>query len=223
MSETDLDRRIQERLKATNERKQLQDNHLQQLMLEFERRHQEFTTIADRVMQTIIRPRMEKLPHYFDNALIDEADFSGKHHCTCRFDRTSRFPATAKLELAISRDGQCETVLLLYNLDILPVFFHFDGSDQLTMPLEQCNEEKISEWVDQKIVDFVDTYLRLETVDQYQSDNLVHDPVCGMTVNKAFAAAKMDHRGKTYYFCLGDCRKKFAQNPEQYLAAGAPV
>jgi YHS domain-containing protein len=217
MNETDLDRRIQEKLLATKERKQLQQNHLQQHMLEFERRHERFVAIADRAMQSIIRPKMQKLLQYFKNGHISEADPSGKHHCICRFDRTWQFPATAKLELAVSRDGQCETVLLLYNLEILPVFFHFDGCDQLTMPLEQCNENRIAEWVEHKILDFVETYLRLETVDQYQGDNVVEDPVCGMRVNKAFAAAKMDYRGKTYYFCLGDCQKKFAQDPEQYL------
>jgi len=96
--------------------------------------------------------------------------------------------------MAVSRDGQCETLLVLYDLEILPVFFQFQGSDQLTIPLEQFDEKKIADWVDQKIIDFVDTYLRLETVDQYQTDNLVEDPVCGMRVKKAFAAAKIEYK-----------------------------
>src|SRR5262245_56344734 len=99
MNETDLDHRIQEKLKVTSARKQLQHNHLQLRMLEFERRHQEFTTIADRIMQTVIRPRMEKLLQYFENARIQEADSLGKHHYTCLLEHSARFPATAKLEL----------------------------------------------------------------------------------------------------------------------------
>ncbi len=221
MNQADLDRRIQEKLQAINKRKQLQQNHVQQRMLEFEQRHEQFSDISDRIMQSVIRPRMEKLHSYFPNARFNEPGNSAKHHCTCCFEPTSQYPATAKLELAVSRDGQCETLLILYNLEILPVFFQFQGSDQLTMPLEQSDEKKIAEWVDQKIIDFVDTYLRLETVDQYQADNLVEDPVCRMRVNKAFAAAKMEYKGATYYFCLGDCQKKFAQNPEQYLAAAS--
>ncbi len=223
MNRTDLDERIQTKLQALKERKQVQENHVQQRMHEFEQRHERFTVIADRIMQTLIRPRMEKLHSYFSNARFLPPGNSGKHHCTCCFEHTSEYPATAKLELAVSRDGECETLLILYNLDILPVFFQFQGSDQLAMPLAQCAEKKIADWVDQKIVDFVDTYLRLETVDQYQADNLVNDPVCGMRVNKAFAAAKMEYKGATYYFCLGDCQKKFAQNPERYLAAGAAI
>ena len=43
------------------------------------------------------------------------------------------------------------------------------------------------------------------------------DPVCGMRVNPAAAKAKVDHAGKTYYFCCPGCAKKFDAEPEQYL------
>jgi YHS domain-containing protein len=219
MNETELGRRIQDKLQAVSKRKQLQENHVQQRMHEFEQRHERFSAIADRIMATVIRPRMEKLHSYFANARFLPPDNSGKHHCTCCFEHTPQFPTTATLEMAVSRDGQCETLLILYKLDILPIFFQFQGSDQLAMPLEQWDEKKIGDWVDQKIIDFVDTYLRLESLDQYQGENLVNDPVCGMRVNRAFAAAKIEYNGVTYYFCLGDCEKKFARNPDQYLAA----
>jgi len=37
-------------------------------------------------------------------------------------------------------------------------------------------------------------------------------------VNKAFAATQMIYGGRTYYFCLPECRARFAENPERYLA-----
>jgi copper-(or silver)-translocating P-type ATPase len=43
------------------------------------------------------------------------------------------------------------------------------------------------------------------------------DPVCGMTVDTAKAAARMEHGGKTYYFCAPGCAKKFSANPRAYL------
>jgi P-type Cu+ transporter len=60
---------------------------------------------------------------------------------------------------------------------------------------------------------------------------LAIDPVCGMTVNPAFAKATVDHAGKTYYFCCTGCAQKFEAAPEQYLkpkpsglvTLGAPV
>jgi YHS domain-containing protein len=45
----------------------------------------------------------------------------------------------------------------------------------------------------------------------------VRDPVCGMMVNPANAAATTQHDGETYYFCSTECREAFDQNPEKYL------
>ena len=42
------------------------------------------------------------------------------------------------------------------------------------------------------------------------------DPVCGMQVDTADAAARSDFEGKTYYFCSTDCKTKFDQNPAQF-------
>jgi len=49
------------------------------------------------------------------------------------------------------------------------------------------------------------------------------DPVCGMRVDPASAAATVEHAGKTYYFCSSHCAKKFRVAPEQYLAAPGEV
>jgi P-type Cu+ transporter len=45
------------------------------------------------------------------------------------------------------------------------------------------------------------------------------DPVCGMTVDPERAAAKVEHGGKTYYFCASGCAKRFRQGPEKYLTS----
>jgi YHS domain-containing protein/positive regulator of sigma E activity len=43
------------------------------------------------------------------------------------------------------------------------------------------------------------------------------DPVCKMPVNPEKADAKMDYKGKTYYFCNAGCLKAFLKQPEKYL------
>src|SRR5258708_5075211 len=47
---------------------------------------------------------------------------------------------------------------------------------------------------------------------------MARDPVCGMTVDPAKAAAQLDHRGETYFFCAKGCAQKFAANIEHYLS-----
>ncbi|HEY2762250.1 MAG TPA: heavy metal translocating P-type ATPase, partial [Pirellulales bacterium] len=46
----------------------------------------------------------------------------------------------------------------------------------------------------------------------------VRDPVCGMMIDPAHAAAKFDYEGKTYYFCNPGCLKKFQTQPDVYLS-----
>ena len=49
--------------------------------------------------------------------------------------------------------------------------------------------------------------------------SMERDPVCGMTVDPARAAATSEYGGKTYYFCSAGCAKKFGSDPKKYLAA----
>ena len=43
------------------------------------------------------------------------------------------------------------------------------------------------------------------------------DPVCGMTVDPASAAASHEHGGKRYYFCCEHCLEKFRADPAKFL------
>ena len=44
------------------------------------------------------------------------------------------------------------------------------------------------------------------------------DPVCGMTVTAATAAAAWEHDGKTYRFCSVGCFERFRGDPERFLS-----
>lgn len=43
------------------------------------------------------------------------------------------------------------------------------------------------------------------------------DPVCGMTVTAATAAAAWPYDGQTYYFCSVGCFERFKRDPEDYI------
>ena len=55
---------------------------------------------------------------------------------------------------------------------------------------------------------------------QSRTGKLQRDPVCGMNVDPAKAAATFAHKGTTYYFCCKGCSEKFQADPEKYLAKG---
>ena len=49
---------------------------------------------------------------------------------------------------------------------------------------------------------------------------MVKDPVCGMTVNPQNAAASINYKGQTYYFCSALCKTMFEREPEKYVNIG---
>jgi len=48
------------------------------------------------------------------------------------------------------------------------------------------------------------------------------DPVCGMTVDPANAAATAEHDGTTYHFCSPGCRDQFVADPARYTTTTTP-
>jgi uncharacterized protein len=61
--------------------------------------------------------------------------------------------------------------------------------------------------------------------DENKENTMVHssqqttDPVCGMGVDPATAAANVEHGGTTYYFCSTHCATTFTANPHKYTSA----
>jgi P-type Cu+ transporter len=50
----------------------------------------------------------------------------------------------------------------------------------------------------------------------------VKDPVCGMNVTPATAKHRVDHAGKTQFFCCAGCAEKFKSDPGKYLNPARP-
>jgi YHS domain-containing protein len=45
---------------------------------------------------------------------------------------------------------------------------------------------------------------------------MVKDPVCKRSVDEKKTEAKLEHDGKTHYFCSWNCRSKFKADPDKY-------
>ena len=55
--------------------------------------------------------------------------------------------------------------------------------------------------------------------DAQASGNTGIDPVCGMTVDRATTAYRVEHGGREQVFCSAGCRTKFIADPDHYLAS----
>jgi len=59
--------------------------------------------------------------------------------------------------------------------------------------------------------------------DAKAQDEVIRDPVCGMTVDPKAGKPSLDYHGRTFHFCSDGCRAKFEAAPESYLTAKDPV
>jgi P-type Cu+ transporter len=54
-----------------------------------------------------------------------------------------------------------------------------------------------------------------------QNDQMVKDPVCGMTISRDGAAGHSAFQGTTYYFCSAACKQKFDVAPASFAGGSA--
>lgn len=217
----DLDRlesRLDGMLRSVEEQRAQWQQHAHERMRENEEKSGCFNKVAVALMAAVIRPRMELVVRKFNNASLVAGDASTAYRCACTFDHTTQFPASTRLEFAVGPDDPLEHLVISYHLEILPVFISFKGMDHIAFLLNAVDEKVAAAWIDDRLADFAAAYLQLETAKAYQEDNMETDPVCGMPVNRNWAEAKMEYEGRTYYFCIEDCRRQFAAEPERYAA-----
>ena len=208
--------RVDSLLHHAEEKRTLYQDHMRQRMEENAQQADQFKMLAQRLMAAVINPRMEALVSRFDNAqLLAPVNNSGAI-CSCVFEHTPRFPASTRLSLCVSPGEQLEQVSIIYHLQILPVFIRFKNMDQVDLAVATFDEGLAAQWVEERLAEFVEVYLQLEIAKQYQSENMETDPVCGMPVNRNWAAGRAEHGNKTYYFCIDDCRRRFEAAPHQY-------
>lgn len=211
----EFSRQIEARLVAARHEPRWQPAETVQFMAELEPRRRRFEEIAPRLVDTIVRPRLQAVASYFPNAAPDRADRSDRS--AYWFGYCERFPADTKVEIAVEHDERVDNLVIHYELYIMPVFLKFDPHDKLTMPLDKVDEVAIEDWVEAKLLGFLDTYLRIDRGEEDFEDEVVVDPVCGMRISRSSAGATIDYRGHPYYFCTDECRQRFAKAPMQYI------
>ena len=218
---TNLERQIREKLAGAEAKRRDRQAALTAEMQAREKLVERFNGEARRWMQALIVPRMERLAACFENAKFCPPDAIRPFRCACTFERTPQFPATTTLEMTLFPEESLDNGVVAYAVEILPILFQFERKDQLVVALDKPDDDRIAEWVERKLMTFLDAYLQLPEAEHYQRDNLVIDPVCGMEINKQFAAASEELLGKTYYFCVEECRRKFLEDTARYSAPAA--
>lgn len=114
------------------------------------------------------------------------------------------------LRFSAATDHEVRNLVLDYHLHILPILMKYEKHAQIEFPLSAVDPDAIAKWIDDRIVDFVRTYLALHQNEYYLKGHLVTDPVSGTQFPRYAAAAMLECDGKTYYFIGEETRREFA-------------
>ena len=117
--------------------------------------------------------------------------------------------ANVRLKFAAFTDRDVRKVILSYDLEIIPVLMRFKAHDELEFPLDGVDPQAAAKWIDDRIVEFVQTYFALGENELYLKDQMVEDPIAGVTFPKAAAGATLEWNGRKFYFIGEETRREF--------------
>ena len=183
---------------------------------ELVKRREAFEALAESLGEKSGYP-LQQLVSHFDNAEIRRSKDRLGYHGEAVFKHTHQYPATVTLSFDLAHDEEIRKMILSYRLQILPAFIEFEPSDSITFDLDDVDEERAIGWVDDKIVSFVNTYLKIQLAEQYQERNLVTDPVAARRISRKLVKSELEYRGHTYYFVSDATRQEFERDPERFV------
>jgi YHS domain-containing protein len=170
------------------------------------KRQEQFVKLLDS-LRDVWRPRLEALAQKFDKrANVTPQLEPGRRTATFQFQSPL---ARIDLRFSVFTDPDVRNVIFNYNLDILPIYMKYESNTTLSFPLDSVDREALAKWIDDRIVDFVKTYMALHENSYYLKGHLVEDPVAKVQLPKYAAATSIDWQGKTYFFVSEETRREF--------------
>jgi YHS domain-containing protein len=155
-----------------------------------------FEEVCDK-LGDIIRPRLEALSQRFgERVKVTPEVGAERRQATFKFDSNL---AHIDLRLRASTDQDVRKLVLM----------KFEPHKQAEFPLEAVDPAAVAQWLDDRIVDFVRTYLSLHQNEYYLKDHMVVDPVAQVRFPRFAAASVLERQGKKYYFISEKTRSEF--------------
>jgi hypothetical protein len=166
-------------------------------------------------LREVWKPRLELLVKEFGNHVQ-----TTPHVIPSRRDVVFTFEshlAHVRLMFTALTDRDFQRVILSYLLEIIPAVIHYQPYDQVEFPLSAVDKEAAAKWIDDRIMDFVKTYLSMGETDLYPKDQIVEDPVARVRFPRFAAAATLEREREKFYFMSEDTRRKF-EAEQQFVA-----
>ena len=198
-------RRVKEEMMAAGREPHWKPDEAERYMAAVATRRQRFEQLASRLNEAVIQSRLETLAGYFSNASLSKDEPAGR--CSCWFGYCERFPASTKVAFSVEHDVRFEKVAICYQASMMPVFIKLNERDKFTSPLEDMNDDAAADWVEQRLLGFLDAYLQIDRGGEDFEGDAATDPVCGMRISRSAAVAGDSYRGHPYFFCSHESKR----------------
>src|SRR5262245_23279967 len=176
--------RSKSKLEETRDRKVEEYKGRQDRLAQFEQ--------ACETLKGVWAPRLGALQQAFgERVKVSPHMEAGRRQASFSF--TSNL-ARISLSFTATTDLDVRNLVLEYSLDILPVLMSYPDKARLEQPFDRIDEKSIGTWIDDRIVDFVKTYLAVHENEFYLQAHMVEDPVAHVRFPE-FAAASTLERG----------------------------
>ena len=211
----DLAKRIDQVLATVKDKtKQEQQSRLQEfserqkLLKEYE--------VAQAKVVAIAKPRLEALAKRAgDRATVTPSVSQSRRSATFEFRSAKAF---ITLTFSVAPDAAVKKVIVEENLRIVPVLWKFESHSEFTSPIHPLDEAGLAKWFDDRILAFVELYVRIHEAEILDKAEYVEDPVAKVRFPKFAAGATLDHGGQTYYFIDDSTRQEYAKQKGQQKA-----
>jgi YHS domain-containing protein len=183
-------------------------------MQAFESRKAQFELVTSQLTETVILPCLSEVASHFPTSRVDKFESGG-----CLWlGYSERFPVTAKADVRVGHDAGFQNVVVRFEASIAPSFQHFEPNDKLLLHLADSGIQQLASWLEDRLLEFIDAYLRIDRGCDDFEDEPVTDPVCGMRLLRSKCNSSIDLHGHSYFFCTEECRKQFEQQPSKFVS-----
>ncbi len=171
-----------------------------------QKRFEQLNKVFDQ-MRDIWKPRLDVLLKRFgDRVEATPRIVPSTREATFKFESRQ---ARVSLRLSASTDREVRKVILGYDLEIIPVLMRYDPHAEVEFPLDAVDKEAAAKWIDDRIVEFVRTYLSMGENEIYLKEYMVEDPVSHVRFPSMAAGAVLEWQGKKLYFVSEETRREF--------------
>ena len=183
----------------------------QQLLAEFQERQKrlaEYEKVRARMVE-VVKPRLEALAKRAgDRATVTPSVSESRR--SARFEFRSP-KAYITLTFSVAPDMEVKNAVVDYDLKVVPVLWRFKSHDEYSTPIAAPDLSGLGQWLDDRIVGFVEFYVHIHEGEFYDKAEYVEDPVARVKFPKFAAGATLDHGGQTHFFIDETTRAEFAR------------